>query len=191
MARGSVIPRSIKVLFLGATRAGKTALVAALRGEELPAEEDRSLATRMHKLRMTFDKGKGKFETVPFDESRLAGAMSGETEEEEEEEEEEREEYEEEATDEEEEQFDMDQPILWPSAFSMRQSVEDGFNIISDLVLSSSSLSPASSSPISDATTDATTCMNKKEAMEYVRSLFETNAPRTGFVDMDTFDFAG
>ena len=85
MERGSVKCRSIKVLFLGATEAGKTALVAALRGEELPDEEDRSIATRMHKLRMVYNAGTGVFETVPLDELRLASLLAGHDNDEEEE----------------------------------------------------------------------------------------------------------
>ena len=77
MKRGSVNCRSIKVLFLGATEAGKTALVAALRGEELPDEEDRSIATRMHKMRMVYNAGAGVFETVPLDELRLERFFTG------------------------------------------------------------------------------------------------------------------
>lgn len=247
MARGSVIPRSIKVLFLGATRAGKTALVAALRGDKLPGDEDRSLATRMYKVRMTFDEGMSKFETVPLDESRLAGVLSGETEEEEGEEEDE-EEKQWVIVEEEEGAGDYGGSVAGPSTVGTGLHSAPRVTSVTTtdtLALSSPAStvmittpatsviacpSPATSStaddktaaatayplsspatatlvsastgcppPPTDTVTSATSAADttpdpvstKTEAMKFVRSLFWKNKPRGGFVDMDTFDFAG
>lgn len=75
MKRGSVDTRSIKLLSLGRVLAGKTALLCALRGLPLPKEADRTLATRMERLRMVYDKGTGVFEAVPQEEHRLASLI--------------------------------------------------------------------------------------------------------------------
>jgi GTPase SAR1 family protein len=67
----------MKVLFMGAVKAGKTALLAALQGHSLPEEKDRSIATRFQRMRLVFNKEGGFFEAVPVEEYRLK-SMIGE-----------------------------------------------------------------------------------------------------------------
>ena len=67
----------MKVLFMGAVMAGKTALLAALQGHSLPEEKDRSIATRFQRMRLVFNKAGGYFEAVPVEEYRLK-SMIGE-----------------------------------------------------------------------------------------------------------------
>ena len=67
----------MKVLFMGAVMAGKTALLAALQGHSLPEEKDRSIATRFQRMRLVFNKEGGFFEAVPVEEYRLK-SMIGE-----------------------------------------------------------------------------------------------------------------
>ena len=76
LSRGSVELHSLKVLSLGAARAGKTALFAALQGHTLPKPEDRSVATRMQRVRLVFNHEEGFFEAVPPEEYRLASMIA-------------------------------------------------------------------------------------------------------------------
>lgn len=65
-----------QITLSGAVLAGKTALFAALQGNSLPNLKDRSVATRMKRLRMIFDGRTGLFKSVPQDEFHVASLIS-------------------------------------------------------------------------------------------------------------------